>query len=130
MGDDYAPINLGDHQEPLRRMIFAGDPGPSRDYPVFGYVLRMRRESRPAKGIIALAPPEQIGNVQVTSTIYAGCGWYCALGRDLTTEFKDLYLTERGTMILPIESVVSRPSLMDLVSGREVSFRRAVQKLR
>src|SRR5439155_233013 len=77
-GDDYAPIDLGDHQEPLRQMLLAGDPGRPTDYPVFACVLRMRLESRPATGTSALAPPERRGDVEFTSTAYAGCGWYCA----------------------------------------------------
>ena len=128
-GEDYAPIDIGEHKEPLRQMLLAGDPGRFADYPVFGYVLRMRDQPRAAKGIIALAAPER-GKVLVTSTIYAGCGWHSALGREADTEFKDLYLTERGSMVLPIESIASRQSLVGLVKGRYASFRKAAGKLR
>jgi hypothetical protein len=128
-GEDFAPIDLGVHQEPLRQMILDGSPGPSADYPVFGYVMRMRNQPRPVKGGLAWASPERRKDIQITSAIYAGCGWHCALALDADTEFKDLYLTEAGSITLPIESIASRQSLIDLLKGRGASFHSAVKKL-
>lgn len=129
-GTDYRPIDIGEHQEPLRLMLLRGDPGRCTDYPVFGCALRMRSGSRPAMGAIGLSTVQQVGPLIATSTIYAGCDWYCALGRDAVSEYNDSYLTEDGSLLLPVESIMSRESLVRILSGREASYRKAVRKLR
>jgi hypothetical protein len=128
-GQDYAPIALGEHGEPLRSMLIKGDPWAIDSYPVFGCVLRMRSQPRAAMGVIALSTTQPVGGYAVTSTIYAGCNWYCVLGQDASTEFSDLYLRVDGTLSLPIEGIESRSSLVDLVKGRDASFRKAVRKI-
>ncbi len=98
-GDFFRYVNLGSHEEILRRMIFEGDPGAALDYPCF--VSTYRKHKQLPKELVS--QPIRVGTEtdEGYSIVIAGMLYmYFLPGHSKIGDMREAYVDESGTFRL------------------------------
>jgi hypothetical protein len=102
--DAFQFIDLGPHEERLRRMLHNGDPGTTRDYRLAASILLRPGSREVHSGVIGAPVRRRHEGVWVYSSVYAGCIWHCVISGHAATTIDFQVLTDDGTLsIMPIE---------------------------
>jgi hypothetical protein len=98
----FASVELGPHQETLRRMVHEGDAGPPNTYPVYGCLLVHPKTRAVHHDFMLLPLARKIDGVHCYTFVFGGCGWQFFVGRPpIRTSFSQLYIRPDGPILLP-----------------------------
>jgi hypothetical protein len=112
--EEFLETKLGPHEDHIRELLLAGDPGSADEYRLGAAVLLRPNSSEVQKGLIAPPQPLRQGGRWIYLMIYGGCMWFCIMSR-LVDPGMDV-LTEDGKLRMPILSVDDVPNLRRAVA--------------
>lgn len=100
----FKNINLGPHEEKIRQMLINKDPGRIYDYPCILIAPKMKEEIM-SKDFISI--PEELEKIEGHRSyrfIFGGFFWiYLVSSHTSMCSFKNLFLDEKGKLLVPIE---------------------------
>lgn len=100
-------VNLGRHEESVRKMLQSRDPGPPERYPLVAVALRLP-DNTPARGVVFLPARSRIGAHTVYSSVFGGCHWiHVIASHALPREIQPHALTRTGAMTALVEELRS-----------------------
>jgi len=74
--EEFSKVQLGPHEERIRRMIFAGDPGKPNQYPLYVMFLITPETRKVQQQMIILPGDLRIEGHRVYLFSFGGCAWY------------------------------------------------------
>ena len=98
----FAKVQLGQHEQRLRRLLISKDPGRADRYSVFGYAV-VRHDNQRIVPMVSRTQISSIGSRPCYGTIYGGVQWWVRVTSSAHQEFQSISLKEDGTM--PIAAV-------------------------
>ena len=95
---------LGPHEERIRKMILAADPGPFDKYPVVGVVLVDRTTRCPCDSVIDGPRKERLASRWVWRMVFGGAPWaiFTSNLKPFTTGIDSRFLTETGCLTMEV----------------------------
>jgi hypothetical protein len=102
--DFFEKINLGPHEEKIRKMLIDENPGGENDYPCLVLIPKMK--GRPMSDELILTPEEikKFEGHRQYRFILGGCFWvYIVSSHTSMFSFKKFFLKENGKLLIPIE---------------------------
>lgn len=102
-GSTFKDVLLGPHEERVRQLLKAGDPGLVSEYPIFGFVL-VDDLNKPMHKI--MIPPYKArfeGHV-VYQAIFGGCMWVYTVSKHVSKLMMRVSLQPSGSLCLATES--------------------------
>lgn len=98
----FAAVSLGPHEERLRQLILAKDPGEPWQYPVAGLVV-LHHKTRMPFPMVSQAVRGRLLGMRCYAIIYGGAQWWIGVASQRCTEFESMALRADGS--LPLASV-------------------------
>jgi len=98
----FGQVSLGPHEEHLRKMILAKDPGEPWRYPVAGLVV-LHHTTRMPVSMVSQAQQGRLAGIRCYAIIYGGVQWWIGVASQRCTEFESMALRADGS--LPLASV-------------------------
>ena len=93
----FAEVSLGPHEERLRSMLLARDPGPENLYPVFGHAVVHHNTGRMVK-MVSRAQASRFGGRRCYGIMYGGVQWWTCVASNPDSEFQRAALRADGSM--------------------------------
>lgn len=93
----FAAVSLGPHEEQVRKLILARDPGPSTKYPLFGYAV-IHHKTNGLVPIISQAERSSYQGHHCYGMIYGGVHWWFSFSSHRNLEFERAGLRADGKM--------------------------------
>jgi hypothetical protein len=106
---DFTKVDLGPHEETLRRMILDDDPGPVSKYRLAAQVILRPNSREVHRGVIAVPEKLRYEGGWYYSSIYAGCVWHCFVSANICSPF-DL-LTDDGIFSMLVLDIRDIPNV-------------------
>lgn len=95
-----ANMRLGPHEEKIRSMLRAEDPGPSKRYQIFAFVITL--SGRLATDFVTPVIGRHVGNQHIFNIMFGGCEWHYVIASHSAPPHMQQYaLSESGTMVMP-----------------------------
>jgi hypothetical protein len=98
----FSEVQLGQHEQRLRKLLLSRDPGRADRYPVFGYAV-VRHDDQRIVPMVSRTQGSEFGARPCYGTIYGGVQWWIRVSSSAHQEFQSISLKEDGTM--PITAV-------------------------
>jgi hypothetical protein len=98
----FSEVSLGPHEERMRQMLLAREPGPETLYPIFGYAV-VHHRTRAIIQMVSKAQSNRFGGRRCYGIMYGGVQWWTCVASDVNHEFQQVALRADGSM--PIASV-------------------------
>jgi len=95
----FAAVSLGPHEEKLRRMILACEPGDWWQYPVVGCAVVHHRTRRVVQ-LVTMPTATKVGGRRCYSMMYGGAHWSVGVYSGRNAGFECAALRPDGTMAL------------------------------
>jgi hypothetical protein len=115
---EFDNVKLGDHEERLRQLILADDPGNPNQYSVFGYILVFPKNYKVIHPL--LMPPEEmeLDSVPGFHFIFGGCVWHYLLSNNVDLNKFPFILKDDGILHMLRLEVDQYEPVMDLMRKR------------
>jgi hypothetical protein len=98
----FAAVSLGPHEERLRRILQANNPGPYWQYPIFGHAV-VHQETKALVPMVSQAVQSSFNGHRCYGMIYGGVQWWLCVSSHRNPEFELACLQEDGRM--PFDAV-------------------------
>lgn len=98
----FSEVQLGQHEERLRKLLLNRDPGRADRYPVFGYAV-VRHDNQRIVPMVSRTQGSHFDTRPCYGTTYGGVQWWVRVTSSAHQEFQSISLKEDGTM--PITSI-------------------------
>lgn len=98
----FAAVQLGKHEEKLRRLLLQGNPGEYYQYPVFGYAVIHHKTKRLVQ-MVSQAQMIRLGMGRCYGIMYGGVEWWTYVASNRNPEFEQVALQRDGRM--PFDAV-------------------------
>lgn len=103
--DFFKNINLGPHEEKIRKMLINENPGGENDYPCIILIPEMRGRLMSDELIITPEEIKKFEDHRQYRFILGGCFWvYIVSSHTSMFSFKEFFLKENGKLLIPIEN--------------------------
>jgi hypothetical protein len=120
-----AQVSLGPHENVIRQMLLTGDAGPWDRYPVYGLVLRVPDEPRPATNFIM--PPCRTRKFGVRTYVFAaaGCAWHVVVSSHDPNDkrFHTIALGTSGRLVMDVVPITDYDPLRRFMRARGTTGR-------
>ena len=97
----FGGVNLGPHEDRIRKMLFDRNPGKDYQYPIGGFGV-VHDRSREIIKLITKPSKIKFGGKHGYEFIYGGAGWWFNVSTDRNPEFEKFSLKEDGKMCLSV----------------------------
>ncbi len=116
--EEFANVNLGQHEEDLRKLILYDKPGNPNQYGIFGYILVFPGNYQVCHSL--LIQPVEVDFYHVTGfhIIFGGCVWHYFLANDIDLNQFPFVLKEDGILHMLRIEVDQYDPVMDLMKER------------
>lgn len=116
---EFATVNLGPHEESIRRMILKDDPGTSETYPIFAGLI-IDPETHGLWDQVILEPLQiRVGPHWAYRVVFGGAAWTIITSSHYTLSLQGHLLTENGELRL---SVITWPEFARVTGLAEVAW--------
>lgn len=103
--DFFKKVNLGPHEEKIRRMLNDENPGGENDYPCIILIPETRGRLMSDKLILTPEEIKKFEGHRQYRFILGGCFWvYIVSSHTSMFSFKKFFLKENGELLIPIEN--------------------------
>ena len=122
-GRAFHKVSLGPHEESIRQMLLAEDPGEPERYPIVANIFVFPDTRRPAKG--AVMPPvctRAEGNL-LYGMVYGGCLWHVFVGAQRISNAVKPRLLAPGRLVLTPWDLDKFKPLTDFYRDRFAAIR-------
>jgi len=128
-GRAWEPVRLGQrHEERLRAMLLAQDPGPPLSYPFLGNVMTGPASRDVALGT-AMAPTSgRFGGARVYMFIYGGCSWHFIVSAHAAFPENPFIPSQTGTMVLGVRDLTTNKAFDKHMRAHVVSRAQAKKR--
>lgn len=99
---NFTAVQLGPHEEKLRQLLLARNPGEYFQYPVFGYAIVHHNTNRLVQ-MVSKAQVSRFGGHRCYGILYGGVEWWVYVASDRNPEFEKGSLQSNGRM--PIAAI-------------------------
>jgi len=114
--EEFRDVNLGPHENDVRRMLLAGDPGSADRYRLKGCLI-LRPGTRTVMRTMIGAPAlGRVGDHWVYGMIYGGCQWTLVISSHGAVGLDDLTFGKTGRLVLPAFDLTALRNVSALVS--------------
>lgn len=96
---EFNTVNLGRHEERIRKLLLNFDPGKSWQYLIIGYPL-VNEKTRSLFNIVSQPMKRKFNGDRCYSMIYGGVEWWVTLLSHRTKDLEEISLRENGSMKL------------------------------
>ena len=98
----FSAVQLGQHEQRLRKLLLNRDAGRADRYPLFGYAV-VRHDNQRIVPMVSRTQLSEFDACPCYGTIYGGVQWWVRVTSSTHEEFQSISLKEDGTM--PIAAV-------------------------
>ncbi len=114
---EFVNVNLSNHEERLRQLIFDDDPGDPNQYSVFGYILVFPSDQ--VCNSLLIQPVEvDLFNVPGFHVTFGGCVWHYLLSDNIDLNQFPFILKDDGNLHMFRIEVDQYDPVMDLMTER------------
>lgn len=97
----FSEVNLGPHEEKIRKMLLNKDPGSASIYPIHGYAI-IHHETSEIIHAVTKFIKSKFNGCRAYGAIYSGVHWWIGVSSHIDKEFVSLSLNTQG--YIPIHS--------------------------
>jgi hypothetical protein len=116
--EEFAAVNLGVHEQELRKLILADNPGDPKQYAVFGYFLASPDGCQVYQALLAQPVAVDLNDLPGFHFVFGGCAWHYILASSIDTEQYPFILQEDGSLHLMRVYIDQYDPVMDLMKER------------
>ena len=116
--EEFVNVKLGNHEERLRQLILADDPGDPNQYSVFGYVLVFPNNDQVIHSLLIQPAEVDLFNVPGFHVTFGGCVWHYLLSNDVDLNQFPFILKDDGILHMLRQEVDQYAPVMDLMRER------------
>jgi hypothetical protein len=93
----FQDVQLGPHEEKIRKLLLARSPGEDWQYPVFGYAVVHHKTNRLVQ-MVSRAVRARLNGQQCYGIMYGGAQWWVGVSSSRNPEFEKVALRADGRM--------------------------------
>jgi hypothetical protein len=93
----FSEVNLGPHEERIRKMLVDVDPGLPSTYPIFGHAI-VHHESHRIVDMVTQAEKSSINGHKCWGIVYGGAQWWISVSSHRNYDFEQAGLQPDGHM--------------------------------
>lgn len=97
----FRTVNLGPHEDRLRKMLLNIEPGQDYEYPITGYGV-VHHKNRQLIKMITQPQSFRIGGKPCYAIMYGGAEWWFSISSDRNPEFEQISLKRNGEICLAV----------------------------
>ncbi len=116
--EEFANVNLSNHEECLRQLILDDNPGDPNQYSVFGYILVFPRKYQVCNPLLIQPVAVDLFNVPGFHVTFGGCVWHYLLSNNVDLDQFPFVLKNDGILHLMRLEVDKYDPVMDLMKER------------
>jgi hypothetical protein len=95
----FRNVQLGPHEEKIRQMLLANDPGPTIEYPIVGDAV-LDDQCNPEERFVSVPFRTRYGSHSVYCQVFAGAVWYISISSHRNRDFLSRTIDQSGTLDL------------------------------
>jgi len=116
--EEFRDVKLGPHEDNIRLMLLAGDPGPADRYRLRGFLIVRPGTRTVMRTMIGVPAPGKVAGHWVYAMIYGGCFWNVVVSRHGGVGLDDQTFSETGRLVLPAVDLTQLRNVSALASRR------------
>lgn len=93
----FSEVNLGPHEEKMRRLILACNPGTAWQYPIIGHAV-IHHKTNGLIPMVSRPRQSKFGGRRCYGMVYGGAQWWICVASDKNQEFEQCALQPDGRM--------------------------------
>lgn len=97
--EDFQDVHLGPHEDAIRQMLLAGDPGPADRYRLTGCLILRPGTRAVLRSLVGVPAPGRVGGQWVYAMIYGGCLWNLVISSHAPVRLGETF-SEAGRLVL------------------------------
>ena len=97
----FRTVNLGPHEDRLRKMLLNVEPGQDYEYPIGGYSV-VHHKSRQLIKMVTQSQNFRLGGKPCYAIMYGGAEWWFSVSSDRNPEFEQFSLKQDGRICLAV----------------------------
>ena len=116
--EEFSSVNLGEHEEKIRKAIIEGDPGDSSFYSIFGYIPVMPNSNTVCHSLLLQPIYAELNDTPGFHVTFGGCIWHYLLSDEVDLEQFPFVLKEDGILHMLRINIDEYDPVMDLMKER------------
>ena len=113
--DEFRNVKLGPHEETIRKMLLADDPGAPQTYPFWGRILFDPADRRVTDDVIVEPEASRVDAHYIYVFTFGGCAWYYIVSSHDPRALVPMSFEPGKPLVLVAENLYSYPPLADFV---------------